>query len=333
MEIIIAILSIIIISYLFSFILFKLLKVPHVVSLIILGLIFGMQPISRLYFQNSLDHISTLGTIGLFFLMFIAGLKTSWKKLHSEEKDSFAIALFALIIPLSLGFSVSYILLDLPFVSSLVIGICMSITAEATKTQVLIDLKKLNTKVGSAMIGAGILDDFAGLVLFSAVLFVAGELHYTEYLILFGVLFAFILGMLSKHFAKEHHLTKKIEFIGTNFFIPFFFVNMGLLFNLGNLEIDLLFVFIILIVAIIGKLLGTYLAKPYVSFDKKQLLLIGWGMNSRGAVELALVLMAFNAGLIATNTYSALVLMTLVTTAIFPFIITYIIKNNRSIMN
>ena len=45
-------------------------------------------------------------------------------------------------------------------------GIAISITAEATKARVLLELKKLRTRIGSAMMGAGIIDDILGLVLF-----------------------------------------------------------------------------------------------------------------------------------------------------------------------
>jgi len=56
------------------------------------------------------------------------------------------------------------------------------------------------------------------------------------------------------------------------------------------------------------------------------------GMNSRGAIELVLLLVAFRNSLIPVEIYSSLVMMTLVTTLIFPFIISWMIHNNRGIM-
>jgi len=56
-------------------------------------------------------------------------------------------------------------------------------------------------------------------------------------------------------------------------------------------------------------------------------------MNSRGALELVLSLIAFRASLIPKSIYSSLVLMALITTGLFPFVITRIIKKNRKIMN
>ena len=75
------------------------------------------------------------------------------------------------------------------------------------------------------------------------------------------------------------------------------------------------------------------LTKPFVKLDVKQLYLVGWAMNSRGAVELALALIAISTGLITTRIYSSLVMTALITTLIFPFIITHMIKRNPRIMN
>ncbi|MBU0628961.1 MAG: cation:proton antiporter, partial [Nanoarchaeota archaeon] len=85
-------------------------------------------------------------------------------------------------------------------------------------------------------------------------------------------------------------------------------------------------------IAIIGKIAGTFMAKPFTRFSWKQLHLIGWGMNSRGAIELALALIAFRSSLIPTELYSSLVLMALITTLIFPFILAKMIKTNPSLM-
>ena len=81
------------------------------------------------------------------------------------------------------------------------------------------------------------------------------------------------------------------------------------------------------------KFIGVFASRRFVSFSKKQLLLISWAMNSRGAIELALALIAFKALLIPKDIYSSIIVMALVTTAVFPFIITHMIKKDKRIMN
>jgi Kef-type K+ transport system membrane component KefB len=90
---------------------------------------------------------------------------------------------------------------------------------------------------------------------------------------------------------------------------------------------------IIIGIAMAGKLAGTFLTKPFTKLNWKQLHLIGWGMNSRGAIELALALIAFRSALIPVELYSSLVIMALTTTLIFPFVITRMIKKEPGLMN
>ena len=331
MNLILNFIPIIVISYLFSS-LGKKLKISSEVSLIIFGIFLGFPGLSNIFIGNNQILFAVLSNIGLFSLMFLAGLESSWKTIKKEEKDSFYIALFAAIIPFFLGLFFFKFFFSFNWVESFIIGICMSITAEATKAKILFELGKLKTRLGSTMIGAGIIDDIFGLSLFALLMLFVGIFDFKEYFILFGVLFSFILGLLVQKFAREHHLTKKLEFTLDIFFIPFFFISMGTYFNLFSLLFSPLLLCFIIILAIVGKIFGTLLAKPFLNFNRKQLYLVGWAMNSRGAIELALALIAFKAALINEYLYSALVLMALVTTLIFPFIITKMIKNNPRIM-
>ncbi len=74
------------------------------------------------------------------------------------------------------------------------------------------------------------------------------------------------------------------------------------------------------------------LAKPFLRLTWKQLYLVGWGMNSRGAVEIAIAFMAFRTNLISIQIYSGLVVMALTTTLIFPFILRGLIKKDPQLM-
>ena len=132
---------------------------------------------------------------------------------------------------------------------------------------------------------------------------------------------------------KEHHLIKKTEISLTYFIIPFFFISMGLNFNLTELLQDPTLFIIMFVVGTLGKIIGTMLSKSHTTFSYQQLYLIGWGMNSRGAIEIALALIALHVGLINESIFSALVLTALVPTLIFPFILEYLIKKHPRIMN
>ncbi len=53
-------------------------------------------------------------------------------------------------------------------------------------------------------------------------------------------------------------------------------------------------------------------------------------MNSRGAVELDIVLLALNHGLITQEVFSSLVTISIITPLMFPFILQHEIKKNTA---
>ncbi len=303
--------------------------VPSVVSLIITGLIFGTGFFRENLIEPNISIIFLLGNIGLFILMFLAGMETSWKMLKKEERDSAYIASFGFVVPFILGFSV-FMLLGFSVLVSLIVGLSMSITAEATKARVLLDIKKLRTKVGSAMMGAGIIDDALGLLVFF-VISLAHNLKNTDIFFTLGIIAAFFGGIFVQSLLDEKKVSsvKKILFL----FVPFFFISMGVHFDFGSLVLNPFLLVLIVILAFAGKMLGVLLTKPFINFSFRKLFLIGWSMNSRGAIELAFALLAFKSGIISVELYSALVIMALVTTLVFPFVITKMIKKNPKIMD
>ncbi len=76
----------------------------------------------------------------------------------------------------------------------------------------------------------------------------------------------------------------------------------------------------LLMIAVLSKFTGVVLVKPFTNLKWKQLYLIGWAMNSRGALEVAFALIAFRMNLLSAELYSSLIIMTLITTMIVPFI-------------
>ena len=210
----------------------------------------------------------------------------------------------------------------------------MSITAEATKARVLLELKKLKTKVGSAMMGAGIIDDILGLFLFILVTYLFNEVYIKEDMLVVGAIVSFFVGILvQQKIGRKNRVIRVIEKGLLFLVVPFFFISMGIHFDLNSLIVNPILLMIIIAIALSGKLAGTFLTKHFTKFRWRQLHLIGWAMNSRGAVELALALIAFRMGLIPVELYSSLVIMALVTTLIFPFIITKMIKKESNLMN
>lgn len=332
MNLIITIIITLAVAY-FASLLAKKIRIPYVIALIGVGLLLGFPSIKEIIIEPNTAFIFGIGDIALICLMFIAGLESSWRVLYRERKDAVFIAVFSAFIPFLLGL-VIFKLLGFSLLISFIMGICMSITAEATKARALLELNKLKTRVGSAMMGAGIIDDIIGLSLFILVTYLLKVTYLKEDILIAGIILAFFVGILvQKNIGRKHKVIKPIEKFLLIVIIPFFFISMGIHFDFESLFVNFHITMIIIITALVGKLVGVFLTKPFTHFTWEQLHLIGWGMNSRGAVELALALISFRTGLIPVELYSGLVVMALTTTLIFPFILSYMIKKNPKIMD
>jgi len=152
-----------------------------------------------------------------------------------------------------------------------------------------------------------------------------------------SILGAFLAGViLKKSFVihrNEIHDEQNLKIIIFGLIIPFFFINISIHFDYSSIIQNPLLVFSVLIVAILGKLLGTFITKPFTKLSWKKLHLIGWGMNSRGLLELIIANLAYQYHLIDQKLFSAIVFMAISTTIIFPFILKHLIQKNPKIMN
>ena len=306
--------------------------IPTVVVLIVLGMILGTHPVKGYLIGPHSRVISYLGDIGLLCLMFLAGLESSWHLLYKERKDAAMVAVFGLVIPFVMGVAV-FRLIGFTWKAALIIGICMSISAEAVRAKVLLELDKLNTRVGAALIGAGLLDDLMGLSLFAFISYFIQEAGTKEELLVVLSIVVFFAGLsVQRIIGQKQTLMVGVERCLNYVIVPFFFIAIGSHFSFSSLFVHMDLLALVLIIAVAGKLAGAFVIRPCCGFSWPQLHLIGWAMNSRGALGLALALIAFRSELISVEIYSCLILMAFVTTLTFPFIITHMIRTHKGVM-
>lgn len=136
---------------------------------------------------------------------------------------------------------------------------------------------------------------------------------FTEYIGIHAIFGAFIAGIAIGDSAHLKESTREIiqQFV-TNIFAPLFFVSIGLRVNFIQ-NFDLWIVSIFLLLAFVGKVVGCGLGAYWGGFKKNDALAIGFGMNSRGAMEIVLGVLALQYGLIQEKVFVALVIMALVT--------------------
>ncbi|HEX7071256.1 MAG TPA: cation:proton antiporter, partial [Rhodothermales bacterium] len=156
------------------------------------------------------------------------------------------------------------------------------------------------------------------LVLLIAVLF--GEM--AELAGLHAILGAFLAGL----FLRENVLGRKlsrslmdaVQDASIGFLAPIFFVTAGFQVTFDVFQTDLGLFVAIMGVATVGKILGTALFYIPTGNGWREGLVIGAGMNGRGAVEIIVAGIAMEMGLISQEIFSILVFMAIFTTATVP---------------
>ncbi|RMF70340.1 MAG: cation:proton antiporter, partial [Cyanobacteria bacterium J069] len=118
----VAVFLVIIAIMLVSPLVFERLRLPGIVGLILAGLIVGP------YGLNILERDSTivlLGTVGLLFLMFMAGLETSLDDLKTNAKGAISFGLATFLIPMIMG-TVAILLLGYSFLAAVLVASCFA---------------------------------------------------------------------------------------------------------------------------------------------------------------------------------------------------------------
>jgi hypothetical protein len=109
---------------------------------------------------------------------------------------------------------------------------------------------------------------------------------------------------------------EKVEDIALVLLLPLFFVFTGLRTEIGLLNDPYLWKVtgLIILVAVVGKFLGSALAAKFVGQNWKNSLTIGALMNTRGLMELVVLNIGYDLGVLTPEIFAMMVIMALVTT-------------------
>ena len=157
----------------------KKLKAPQVVGQIIAGLIIGPTVLGLVHTS---DFIGAMAEIGVMLIMFSAGLETNLRDLMKTGLLALLVACVGVFVPLVGGyFLYSFYhfggLTEIgspEFYESLFIGTIMTATSVGITVQVLKEMGKVKTRVGTLILSAAIIDDIIGIVVLTFVISLAG---------------------------------------------------------------------------------------------------------------------------------------------------------------
>ncbi len=342
-------------------------SLPSVFGILVVGLLLGPSVLGLIHSSESLAELAQLGVL---ILMFLAGLETDATEMRRMGKTSFLTALGGVGLPFLAGAGVAR-LFGLGVFESMFIGAILTATSVSISARTLQELGKLQTRVGTVVLGAAVIDDILGVIVLSLVIGMAGgsdslfaiikmivffpiaiivgygamptisrwlkDWHHHEaglamvlgVVLLFAwasevfggmaaVTGAYLAGLLLGRTEMAHRINQGASALGYAFFIPLFFVGIGLEAQASSLGSMPLFTVVLVIVAVLTKAVGCFLGARVGGCTNLESLRIGVGMISRGEVALVIATLGLQSRVIDQGVFTTTVIMTLVTTLITP---------------
>lgn len=139
----------------------------------------------------------------------------------------------------------------------------------------------------------------------------------TEWLGIHALFGAFLMGaIMPKHYGFVHTLTEKLEYVAVVLLLPLFFAFTGLRTSIGlvNGAEMWFYCFLIILVAVAGKFGGSTLAARITGLSWREAGALGVLMNTRGLMELVVLNIGLDIGVLSPAMFTMMVLMALVTT-------------------
>lgn len=384
---ILQIISIIVVSRIFSFI-FNKIGQPTVVGEILAGIALGPSLLGLcfpevsefLFAQDSLANLQFLSQVGLILFMYVIGMELDLNVLRNQANDAVVISHASIIIPYFLGMGLAYHLYgefapeNISFLAfALFMGSAMSITAFPVLARVIQERGLTKTKLGRIAITSAAADDITAWCILAAVIAIVKAGTFVSALFTIGLALLYVLTMifivqpflkkigniysdretiskpivalsflvlLSSAYLAEiigihalfgaflagvimpanmnfrRVLMGKIEDVSLVLLLPLFFVFTGLRTQIGLLNEKHLWAVCgaIVLTAVVGKFGGSMLTARFVGQSWKDSLSIGALMNTRGLMELIVLNIGYDLGILSPEIFAMLVLMALITT-------------------
>jgi Kef-type K+ transport system membrane component KefB len=142
---------------------------------------------------------------------------------------------------------------------------------------------------------------------------------------------AFMAGVFAGRSRVHHRIVEGISALTYGFFVPIFFVNIGLHADVRALQGDMVALTVILaVVAVISKVIGCGLGALAGGFDRGRSLRLGIGMISRGEVGLIVAQLLVANRIVPDETITVAVIVVLVTTLVTPPLLRAAFAGRRS---
>lgn len=268
-------------------------------------------------------HLVAQAGVGLY--MFLVGLGFDRGHLRRQAAGAGAVAAAGMMVPFLAAAALAPWLLARPGLfadhldlaqATLFLGASLAITAFPVLARILDERGLTDTPLGALSLSAGALGDVGAWILLALVLATVGGGGGVPDLGLYAVFGGFAAGLVVPRGPVARRLKAGLEPIVAAALVPVFFAVSGL-----NTRLDLAtdpglaaVAAVVLLAAVGSKVGGGWLAARLTGHDNPTALAVGVLINTRGLMELVVLNIGLQAGLIQPALFSILVLMALVTT-------------------
>lgn len=191
---------------LFAPIILNKLKIPHLIGLIVAGAIIGPNGLN-LMLRNS--SIILFGTVGLLYIMFLAGLEINLADFKKNSKKSLVFGLYTFIIPMTLGTLTSIYFLEFSVSTSLLLA-SMFASHTLIAYPIISKLGVTRNRAVNITVGGTLITDTLALLVLAAIAGMStGEVNQTFWLrlgisvVVFGLIIMLVFPIIGRWFFKR----------------------------------------------------------------------------------------------------------------------------------
>ena len=120
-------------------------------------------------YNESFPSLESVAELGLYALLFMAGLESELEELIAVGAQAFSVAVVGVVLPFALGTWGLMTLFHVDAVPAIFAGASMTATSIGITASVFGELGYLKTREGQIVIGAAVLDDILGIVILAVV--------------------------------------------------------------------------------------------------------------------------------------------------------------------
>ncbi|MBP7504592.1 MAG: cation:proton antiporter [Prolixibacteraceae bacterium] len=200
--------SVILFVILFTPILLDRLSIPHLIGLIIAGILIGPYGFNLITRDSS---IVLFGTVGLLYIMFISSLEMDMDEFRKNTGKSSLFGFYTFLVPMVLGTLTSFYLLKFSWITSVLLA-SMYASNTLITYPIVSKLGIAKTRAVNISIGATIITTVAALLVLAIIVgMTRGEITPAFWIrmaisfLLFGVVIIFVFPRIGRWFFKRYH--------------------------------------------------------------------------------------------------------------------------------